>query len=147
MSRPPASSKSVRARMRSTPQRDTSCELALRSAVHGLGLRYNIHWPLAGTRRRADLAFPRLKVAVMVDGCFWHSCPKHGTWPKANAAWWREKISRNVIRDRDTDARLSASGWRVLRFWEHEDPNAAARIVLRVVLLAAGSNARRSSRS
>jgi DNA mismatch endonuclease (patch repair protein) len=115
--------------MQATPQRDTPCEIALRSAVHRLGLRYRVDWPLPGTRRRADLVFPRLKIAVMVDGCFWHGCPVHGTWPKANAAWWRAKILRNVARDRDTDAKLKATGWKVLRFWEHEDPASAARRV------------------
>jgi DNA mismatch endonuclease (patch repair protein) len=113
--------------MQVTPRRDTPCELALRSAVHRLGLRFRVDWPLPGTGRRADLAFVRARVAVFVDGCFWHACPVHGTWPKANARWWREKIVSNVRRDRDTDARLSAAGWKVLRFWEHDDPVRSAR--------------------
>ena len=83
-------------------------------------------WPLPGTRRRADLAFPRFKVAVFVDGCFWHGCPVHGTWPKANAEWWREKIQKNVERDHNTTAALTSAGWTVLRFWEHEDVSTAA---------------------
>jgi DNA mismatch endonuclease (patch repair protein) len=112
--------------MLATPRRDTPCEIALRSALHRLGLRFRVDWPLPGTRRRADLAFPRFKVALFVDGCFWHCCPIHRTWPKANAAWWRRKILGNVRRDRDTDARLSAAGWKVLRFWEHEDMDEAA---------------------
>jgi DNA mismatch endonuclease (patch repair protein) len=70
---------------------------------------------------------------VVVDGCFWHGCPVHGTWPKANAAWWREKILGNVARDRDTDARLTQAGWTVLRFWEHEEPVGAARKMARIV--------------
>lgn len=71
-------------------------------------------------RRKADLVFSRLRVAVYVDGCFWHSCPDHATRPKANAEWWREKLERNVERDRDTDAQLREAGWEVVRIWEHE---------------------------
>ncbi len=77
-------------------------------------------------RRRADVVFPRLRVAVYVDGCFWHSCPLHGTWPKASARWWREKLDRNRQRDEDTDRVLRAAGWTVVRVWEHEDANEAA---------------------
>ena len=128
--RPTASSPQVRRRMQATPRRDTPCELALRSAAHRRGLRFRVDWPLPGTRRRADLAFTRARVAVFVDGCFWHGCPLHGTWPKVNARWWRDKITTNVQRDRATTAALEAAGWRVLRFWEHEDmSDAAARIV------------------
>jgi len=119
--------------MVATRRRDTPCELALRSAVYRLGLRYRVDWPLPGTRRRADLAFVGAKVAVFVDGCFWHACPVHATWPKANAGWWREKILGNVRRDRDTDARLRAAGWKMLRFWEHEDPAMAAHTVAALV--------------
>lgn len=119
--------------MVATPRRDTPCELALRSAVHRLGLRFRVDWPLPGTRRRADLAFVTARVAVFVDGCFWHGCPEHATWPKANAAWWRAKLAGNVARDRDTDAHLRRAGWRVLRFWEHADMVRAARRVERAV--------------
>jgi len=76
----------------------------------------------------------------MVDGCFWHSCPEHGTWPKRNAAWWREKIERNVARDRDTDAKLGAAGWLSVRVWEHEEPReAAARVAAALSERALGS--------
>jgi DNA mismatch endonuclease, patch repair protein len=109
-----------------TRRRDTTAELALRSALSALGLRYRVDSPIPGTRRRADVAFSRARVAVFVDGCFWHGCPKHGTWPKANAAWWREKITGNRRRDRDTDKRLTRDGWIVLRFWEHDDVSSAA---------------------
>ena len=119
--------------MESARRRDTSCELALRSAVHRLGLRFRVDWPIPGTRRRVDLAFVSAKVAVFVDGCFWHGCPVHATWPKANAPWWRGKLSTNVERDRDTDARLETDGWIVLRFWEHEDMEGAAFDVAAVV--------------
>jgi DNA mismatch endonuclease (patch repair protein) len=115
--------------MQVTRRRDTPGELALRSALHALGLRYRVDATLPGTRRRADVAFLRAKVAVFVDGCFWHGCPTHGTWPKANAAWWREKIEGNRRRDRDTDERLTRNGWVVLRFWAHDDVSFAARAV------------------
>jgi len=80
-------------------------------------------------RRRADIAFTRQRVAVFVDGCFWHSCPDHRTAPASNGPWWAAKLARNVERDRDTDQRLGAAGWTVLRFWEHEDANAVASSV------------------
>ena len=118
-----------------TPRRDTPCELAVRSVVHAMGLRFRIDWPLPGTRRRADLVFVGAKVAVFVDGCFWHGCPEHGTWPKANADWWRNKIETNIRRDHDTDARLKADGWRVLRFWEHDESVRAARAIRHAVAI------------
>lgn len=120
--------------MTSARRRDTACELAIRSAVHRKGLRYRVDWQLPLTRRRADLAFPRQKIAVFVDGCFWHVCPRHATWPKANKEWWREKLKANQTRDRDTDARLMANGWQVLRFWEHVDYTHAARRIAEAVL-------------
>lgn len=108
-------------------RRDTKPELALRRELHRRGYRYYVDRPpLPGLRRRADLVFPRLKVAVYVDGCFWHSCPDHATTPKNNHDWWIAKLAGNVTRDRDTDARLAEAGWRVIRFWEHADPIEAA---------------------
>src|SRR5262249_49680193 len=98
-----------------------------------LGLRFMVDRPIVGTRRRVDLVFPRSRLAVFVDGCFWHGCPVHGTWPKANAAWWRGQIRANVRRDRGTDAGVAGAGWRVLRFWEHEDSALAAEKIARVV--------------
>ncbi|WP_280467229.1 very short patch repair endonuclease [Nocardia cyriacigeorgica] len=105
----------------------TEPELALRRELHRRGLRYFVdRAPIRGQRRRADVIFPRLRVAVYVDGCFWHSCPEHATYPKNNAEWWAEKLAANVARDRATDAALAAAGWQVIRIWEHEDPVAAA---------------------
>ena len=102
--------------------------MAVRRLVHAAGLRYRVDVrPVKEVRRKADLVFPRAKVAVFVDGCFWHGCPEHGSSPKANAAWWRDKIEANVRRDRDTDARLTDAGWCVVRIWEHDDPQWAAR--------------------
>jgi len=103
--------------------------MALRRALHARGLRYRVDCPVVpGTaRRRVDIVFPRIKVAVFVDGCFWHGCPEHGKRAFAVNGWyWPAKIERNQRRDRDTDARLRAASWTVLRFWEHDDPSEAA---------------------
>lgn len=116
------------------PTRDTKPELGLRRELHRRGLRYRVDVaPLPGLRRRADVVFARRKVAVFVDGCFWHRCPDHGTDPKNNSDWWRAKLDRNVERDRDTDAALRAAGWHVARVWEHEDMAAAATTIAAVV--------------
>lgn len=120
----------VRRRMQEQRRRDTRPEVALRRALHAAGLRYRIELPvLPSLRRRADIVFGPAKVAVFVDGCFWHMCPQHATSPKANADWWREKLDRNRERDRDTDRLLLAQGWLPVRVWEHEDmAEAAARV-------------------
>ena len=110
---------------------DTGPELRLRRALHGLGLRYRVdHPPLPGLRRRADIVFSKRQLAVFVDGCFWHCCPDHGSRPKTNAAWWAAKLDGNVARDRETDERLRAAGWTVLRVWEHEPVDTAVARVL-----------------
>lgn len=120
--------------MQSNRSRDTKPELALRSAVHALGLRYRVSAkPLPGLRRTADLVFPTARVAVFLDGCFWHGCPQHHTVASANAKFWADKVSGNQVRDRDTDARLEAAGWVSVRVWEHEDPVEAAQRVREVV--------------
>ncbi|MFF0815257.1 very short patch repair endonuclease [Rhodococcus sp. NPDC003318] len=128
--RPVPDSASTRDRMSAQRRRDTVPELALRRELHRRGRRYRVdRAPLPGIRRRADLVFPVAKVAVFVDGCFWHRCPVHATAPKNNAQWWADKLDANVVRDRDTDARLTAAGWAVVRVWEHEDPITAADAV------------------
>ena len=120
-------SQDVRRRMATQSTRDTEPELRLRRVLHGRGFRYRLHRrPVDGFRRTADIVFTRAKVAVFVDGCFWHRCPQHGTEPKANAAWWKVKLDKNVGRDRETDQVLTAAGWTVIRVWEHEDPEVAA---------------------
>ncbi|MET9389568.1 very short patch repair endonuclease [Streptomyces sp. NPDC006624] len=129
------SSPAVTKRMSRQPRRDTPQELAVRQILHRAGLRYRIHVPVPGMPRRSiDIAFTKYKVAVFLDGCFWHKCPNHTTSPKANAAWWRAKLDRNVMRDRETTEHLSALGWVVLRFWEHEVPTAVAERVHDVVM-------------
>lgn len=125
--RPAPSSPAARARFRVQRSRDTAPELALRRLLHTRGLRYRVDTaPLPGVRRRADVVFTRVRVAVFVDGCFWHNCPAHATQPKANAAWWQTKLESTVRRDRDTDTTLTAAGWVVVRVWEHEPPEQAA---------------------
>lgn len=116
-------------------RRDTKPELALRRSVHALGLRYRVDaQPLPGLRRRADLLFTRARVAVYLDGCFWHGCSLHYREPGGlNAAYWASKVAGNQARDRDTDARLVEAGWLVVRVWEHEDPVEAAQRVARGV--------------
>nr|WP_238545282.1 MULTISPECIES: very short patch repair endonuclease [Streptomyces] len=134
MASPLPSSPAVTARMSLQPGRDTSQELAVRRILHRAGLRYRIHIPVPGLPRRSiDIAFTRQKVAVLLDGCFWHGCPSHATSPKKHADWWRAKLERNVLRDRETTEHLSALGWAVLRFWEHEVPDAVAARVRDVV--------------
>lgn len=131
---PAASSPDARKRMRSTRQRDTKPEIAIRSRLHRMGLRFRVDLaPLKGVRRRADIIFTRVRVAVFVDGCFWHCCPEHGTWPKSNAEWWRQKLLGNQQRDRDTDRRLRDAGWTVIRVWEHEEPEVAAERIFNVI--------------
>ncbi|MCO8127270.1 very short patch repair endonuclease [Acidimicrobiia bacterium EGI L10123] len=118
---------SVGDRMSRQATRDTSPERLLRSELHRRGLRFRLHQrPLPGLRRTADIIFTRAKVAVFVDGCFWHRCPQHATFPKTNADWWEAKLQGNVDRDADTVKRLSEEGWRVVRVWEHENPSEAA---------------------
>ena len=130
---PQPSSAAATAIMRSNRGADTRPELVVRGLVHAAGLRYRTTLSIIlGPRRwtRPDLTFTRARVAVYVDGCFWHGCPAHRTHPKANAAYWSAKIERNAARDVDTTARLEALGWTVLRFWEHEDPvDVAAAVV------------------
>ncbi|NMN98509.1 DNA mismatch endonuclease Vsr [Antrihabitans stalactiti] len=126
----PSTDPATSARLAKQRRRDTAPEVALRRELHRRGLRFFVdRAPLPGLRRRADLVFPRLRVAVYVDGCFWHSCPQHATHPKNNADWWAAKLAANVARDRDTDARLAESGWQVVRVWEHVAPDVAADVV------------------
>lgn len=120
--------------MSTARRRDTAPETALRRELHARGLRYRVAYPIPGQRRRTiDAAFTRARLAVFVDGCFWHGCPEHGNRPRANSAWWEAKLATNMERDRDTDRLLSELGWTVLRFWEHEDPLRAAEMIDRVV--------------
>jgi DNA mismatch endonuclease, patch repair protein len=114
--------------------RDTKPEMALRRSLHAQGLRYRVDAaPLKGLRRRADVLFTRAKVAVYVDGCFWHGCHEHYKPPGTNALYWAAKVERNRVRDQDTDSRLEAEGWDVVRVWEHEPVEQAAKRVREAV--------------
>lgn len=107
--------------------KDTEPELAVRKRLHARGLRYRTHHrPEPSLRRTADITFPRAKVAVFIDGCFWHRCPEHHRPASKRAEFWAEKIAGNVARDEETSRLLRAEGWAVLRFWEHEDPGEVA---------------------
>jgi DNA mismatch endonuclease (patch repair protein) len=119
-------------RMSLQARRDTRPELAIRSALHASGRRFRVSYPVPDLKRCSiDIAFPRQRVAVFVDGCFWHGCPEHGTRPKSNADRWTDKLNSNKERDRRVDAHLRDQGWAVLRVWEHEDLEAACGRVLR----------------
>lgn len=120
---PEASSPSVSRRMAVQARRDTLPEVQVRRLLHASGLRYRVNLPVPGrSRRTIDIAFTRRKLAIFIDGCFWHSCPEHRTSPRANNAWWAHKLESNVLRDADTTTHLKSLGWTVLRFWEHESP-------------------------
>jgi DNA mismatch endonuclease (patch repair protein) len=130
-----AASPVVRRQMQANRSRDTPPELSLRSKVHELGLRYRVSTrPLPAVRRTADLVFTRAHVAVFMDGCFWHGCPDHHRPSKRNSEFWREKIAHNRERDAETDKLLGDAGWKVVRIWEHEDPELAARKIQKEVL-------------
>lgn len=123
-----------RQRMSAQRSSDTAPEVAIRRLLHARGLRYRVNRPLPGLpRRRADLTFSAVRVAVFVDGCFWHGCPTHGNIPRTNINYWAPKIARNVARDADTDHHLSSNGWTVVRIWEHESAEEAASRIERVV--------------
>lgn len=131
------SSSDASLRMAKVRQTGTDAELALRREIYRIGLRYRIDYEVLKVPRRvADVAFPGRKIAVFVDGCFWHGCPEHATWPKRNAVFWRQKIETNRQRDADTNARLQADGWTALRFWSHESPTEAAEAIARLVVKA-----------
>ncbi|MHB8296837.1 MAG: DNA mismatch endonuclease Vsr [Acidimicrobiales bacterium] len=146
--KPFASSDAIRRRMSTQRRTGTEPELALRRLLHGMGLRYRVHRsPLPAIRRRADMVFGPARVAVFVDGCFWHGCPDHGRREhKVNGWYWPEKIERNRRRDADTDRRLTDAGWLVLRIWEHEEPGQAAAGVADAVGLRRRRAKRRMSR-
>lgn len=130
----PPLSDSVRRSMQSNRPRDTKLELRLRSVLHARGLRFRTNYrPIKTNRCTVDIAFTRLRLAVLLDGCFWHGCPAHGQIPAHNSAWWDEKLRRNRERDKEVTGQLVQAGWVVLRYWEHESIDSVARDVVELV--------------
>ncbi|GAA0698150.1 hypothetical protein GCM10009536_33450 [Streptomyces thermocarboxydus] len=126
--------------MQAIRSRDTKPEIMIRRLVHAAGLRYRVAArPLPDLRRTADMVFRPAKVAVFIDGCYWHGCPEHYVPPKTNSGYWSEKVVRNVKRDRETDELLTSAGWLVLRFWEHEPSDACAHKITLTVLERRGA--------
>ncbi len=125
------SSGAVSAAMRGNRKRDTGPELRLRSLLHAQGLRFRVNREIEvpGLKVRPDIVFTKKRVAVFVDGCFWHSCPWHGTRPRVNTHYWLPKLRRVVARDRKVTKLLARGDWRVLRIWEHVPPGRAADLV------------------
>ncbi|MER7511492.1 very short patch repair endonuclease [Streptomyces lavendulae] len=138
-----ASSAARRRNMQAIRSRDTKPERLIRSLLHAQGLRYRVAArPLPNLRRTADIVFRPAKVAVFIDGCYWHGCPEHYVPPKTNSGYWSGKVAGNMARDRDTDQRLRDAGWTVLRFWEHEPSSECA---LRIAAAVDKSRARRKA--
>lgn len=134
IAKPAPSSDSALKRMKAAKPRDTAPEKALRSALHKKGLRFRVdEKTIRELNRKADIVFRSAKVAVFVDGCFWHGCPIHGTKAKSNAEFWENKIRQNKERDADTNKRLNKIGWKVIRVWEHEDPEKISDKIYRIV--------------
>jgi DNA mismatch endonuclease (patch repair protein) len=126
--------------MQAIRSRDTGPEAAVRRLLHGQGFRYRVNYrPQQAPRRTIDIAFTGIRVAVFIDGCFWHGCPKHYRPPTRNESYWTPKIERNRLRDLETTTTLSGQGWTVLRFWTHLDPAAIAAVVASEVRLRSAS--------
>ena len=128
--------------VRANRKTDTKPEKRLRTLLHRNGYRFrkDLTIQLSDLRVRPDIVFTRQRVAVFVDGCFWHRCPEHGSTPRANSAYWGPKLDRNVERDRLVDERLREAGWQVVRIWEHVNPDEASELVAAAVSAAKKSN-------
>lgn len=145
---PEPANEHVRRQMEAIGRSDTAPELALRRELHRRGLRFRLHRKLDFDRRRsADIVFPTERVAVFVDGCFWHYCPEHAVMPKNNAEFWRKKLEANRARDLDTVARLEREGWVVVRVWEHEKLSSAADRIEHLIVQLRRSNADKRKRT
>ena len=136
-----ASSEATARSMRSNTRRDTAPELAIRRLLHARGYRYRVDFaPWPNKRRRADIVFTRLKVAVFVDGCFWHACPEHSRVPLTNREYWEAKLKRNARRDLDTTSMCQAEGWTVVRIWEHVPADEAVAMIVEALVAASGAD-------
>lgn len=111
--------------------KDSEAECSLRSALHGQGVRFRLHRQVEGVK--VDIVFPGPRVAVLVDGCFWHGCPRHATFPKSNRGYWLPKLAENKGRDNRQSVHLQKAGWKVIRVWEHDCLPPASRVVTRIV--------------
>jgi DNA mismatch endonuclease (patch repair protein) len=121
--------------MRRMPEQSTGPEIRVRQVLFKNGFRYRIKYPVPGVSRRSiDIALPGRRVAIFIDGCFWHGCAEHRSIPKHNHKWWKAKIDETRRRDRDTDQRLHAAGWLVLRYWEHEPAEQIVEDVRKAVI-------------
>lgn len=147
---PGPSSVAAQRTMLGNRRRDSTPERRLRSALHANGLRYRVDRPISVPGRRPirpDVVFTRTRVAVFVDGCFWHGCPEHGKPPRTNSTYWNAKIAINQTRDREQTAALEEAGWTVVRVWEHDDPASAAAVVRRVLEAQAASGSGAATRA
>jgi DNA mismatch endonuclease (patch repair protein) len=135
---PKPGSAHISAAMRGNRKRDSRPEVALRSILHGMGLRYrkNLRIRLPELSVTPDLVFRGAHVTVFVDGCYWHSCPMHGSQPRRNSAYWRAKLAGNLARDRRVNDALAKAGWTVVRVWEHVAPAVAAKTVAKAVAMS-----------
>jgi DNA mismatch endonuclease (patch repair protein) len=125
--RPIPLSETVTKQMQRMPRASTGPETLIRRELHRRGLRFRVNYKrLPG---RPDIVFTNARVAVFIDGCFWHACPDHGVLPKNNREWWRTKLGGNVARDREKDSQLNSMGWLAVHVWEHQDPAEAADII------------------
>jgi len=133
-SRPKALYAGVSERMRKQRVVDTQAEILVRKALFAAGIRYRKHWSVPGRRRRTiDIAMPGRRLAIFIDGCFWHGCETHKTVPRSNEAWWRAKLQENKRRDDETTEILVTQGWKVLRFWEHDEPSDVVAAVVHLI--------------
>ena len=132
--RPRATSEASRRSMVANSSRESALERDLRRHLFARGLRFRKHLRvLVDSRCQPDIVFTRARIAVFVDGCFWHRCPEHATDPRLNGEWWKAKLEANVARDRSFDAALTAAGWHVMRFWEHDEVDVMAGVIERAV--------------
>ena len=133
-----AVSEAARKSMQANKSRDTGPEVLLRRELFRRGLRYRVSYaPLTGVRRTIDIAFPRLRIAVLVDGCFWHGCPEHYRAPRSHKDYWEAKVQRNMARDHATTQMLQDADWQVIRLWAHESVSQMADTVEKAVKEAA----------
>ena len=139
----------TRRSMISNRRRDTNPELTVRRLLHAEGFRFRVDYPIRTAERtiRVDIAFPRARIAILIDGCFWHGCPEHGTMPRHNRDYWEPKIARNRARDQRQVQSLAEAGWQALRFWTHEQPDEISRRIGEAVAIGRRDRTNRRAES